>query len=321
MTTIVMRELISKLPKKRKLLACLLIGWSLSAQAAPYDEIRQLLSAGRYNAAYEQALLLRSEHEGEPEFDLIFANAALDSGHLSEGVLALERVVSQQPDNHNARLALARGYYLVGDDVRARREFERVLATQPPEQVTRTIQSYLAAIRQREARYETTARAYVQLGIGRDSNINSASEGGLADNLLPIQLSPDATRVADSFYELALGGVVDHPLTRRTALFGTLDGVLHNHMHEDQFDSGLLTGQGGVKWLRDRFMAKGSIVAQQFTIDNSVSRNLYGASGELLYSLNARQSVGLSGNYVVLRNPENALRDRGGATSSPCIKR
>ena len=60
MTTIVVRELISKLPNNRKLLACLLIGWSLSVQAAPYDEIRQLLTAGRYKAAYEQALLLRS---------------------------------------------------------------------------------------------------------------------------------------------------------------------------------------------------------------------------------------------------------------------
>lgn len=296
--------------KQGWLLSFLLTGFMATAHAAtPYDNVSELNAAGRYKEAYELAKTLRTEHEGEPEFDLLFATAALESGHTSEGVLALERVVSLQADNLRARLALARGYYLVGDDVRARREFERVLASRPSEQLTTTIQSYLAAIRQREARYETSARGYLQLGLGRDSNINSAPEGGLADTLLPIQLSPDATRINDSFYELSLGGVIDHPLTRRTALFATLDGVLRNHMHEERFDSGLVTGQGGVKWLRDRYMIKGSLLAQQFIIDDNVSRNLYGLSAEMLYSINARQSAGISGNYVVLKNPENELRD------------
>jgi Tfp pilus assembly protein PilF len=310
MTTHDARGFCSHALKQRWLLILLLIGKMATAHAAtPYDNVSELNTAGRYKEAYELAKTLRSEHEGEPEFDLLFATAALESGHTSEGVLALERVVSLQPDNFRARLALARGYYLVGDDVRARREFERVLASRPSEQLATTIQSYLAAIRQREARYETSARGYLQLGLGRDSNINSAPEDGLADALLPIQLSPDATRINDSFYELSLGGVIDHPLTRRTALFATLDGVMRNHMHEERFDSGLVTGQGGVKWLRDRYMVKGSLVAQQFIIDDNVSRNLYGLSAEMLYTINARQSAGISGNYVVLKNPENELRD------------
>lgn len=310
MTTYDTRGFHSKVLKQRWPLILLLTGLMATAHAAtPYDDVSALNAAGRYKDAYELAKSLRADHEGEPEFDLLFATAALESGHTSEGVLALERVVTLQPDNLRARLALARGYYLVGDDVRARREFERVLATRPPEQLVTTIESYLAAIRQREARYETSARGYLQLGVGRDSNINSAPEGGLADALLPIQLSPDATRINDSFYELSLGGVIDHPLTRRTAFFATLDGVLHNHMHEDRFDNRLVTGQGGVKWLRDRYLVKGSVVAQQFIVDDSVSRNLYGLSAEMLYALNARQSAGVSGNYVVLKNPENELRD------------
>lgn len=310
MTTHDARGFRSHTRKQRWPLILLLTGVMVTAQAAtPYDDLSALNAAGRYKEAYELAKSLRAAHEGEPDFDLLFATAALESGHTSEGVLALERVVTLQPDNLQARLALARGYYLVGDDVRARREFDRVLAARPPAQLTATIESYLAAIRQREARYETSARGYLQLGAGRDSNINSAPEGGLADTLLPIQLSPDATRINDSFYELSLGGVIDHPLTRRTALFATLDGVLRNHMHEERFDNRLVTGQGGVKWLRDRYMVKGSVVAQQFIVDDNVARNLYGLSAEMLYALNARQSVGVSGNYVVLKNPENELRD------------
>lgn len=294
----------------RWLIHGVLMGWMTVVLAAPtLEELAQLVSAGRHKQAYDLAKTLQSEHEGEPDFDFVFAQAALGSGHTSEGVLALERVVTLQPNNTRARLELARGYYLMGDDVRARREFEHVLGSEPPEQVKRAIQTYLSAIRQREARYETTARAYVQLGIGRDSNINSAPEDGLADALLPIQLSPEATRTKDTFYELALGGVIDHPLTRRTALFATLDGMLHKHAHEDQFDHSLLTGQGGIKWLRDNYLAKASILLQQFAIDNTVQRNLYGANGELLYALNTRQSVGVSGNYVVLTNPENEIRD------------
>ena len=54
----------------------------------------------------------------------------VDSGHAGEGVLALERYLLQFPGNTAARVELARAYFVLGEYVRAREEFENVLRDQ-----------------------------------------------------------------------------------------------------------------------------------------------------------------------------------------------
>ncbi|MCK9532387.1 MAG: hypothetical protein M0R77_17895 [Gammaproteobacteria bacterium] len=64
-------------------------------------EMQRLIESGQ-EAAYQLALPYRSAYEGFALFDFYYGWAALDSGHLDEGVFALARVVMQQPDNSSA---------------------------------------------------------------------------------------------------------------------------------------------------------------------------------------------------------------------------
>src|SRR5437660_10796565 len=119
--------------------AAALVVCSGAARAAPVDELRALLEQGKSAEAY--ALGRRHPEElGKPDFDFYYGIAAVDSGHAGEGVLALERYVVQYPENDRARLELARGYFVLGELVRAREEFESVLLTDPPPAVRAPIE-------------------------------------------------------------------------------------------------------------------------------------------------------------------------------------
>src|ERR1043165_9183158 len=104
--------------------------WPLAVFAAPADDVKALIDQGKAAEAYA----LGKQHPdqlGNPAFDFYYGVAAIDAGHAGEGVLALERYVANFPANHAGRLELARGYYVLGDDARAREEFDAVLKTNP----------------------------------------------------------------------------------------------------------------------------------------------------------------------------------------------
>jgi hypothetical protein len=116
----------------------LALGLPVQAAGPASATLRALVERGQHAEAYRQG---RAEGRlaGDPEFDLVFGTAAVHSGHAAEGVLALERFLLLHPERQDARLELARGYFLIHEDVRAREEFQRALAAAPPPAARRVI--------------------------------------------------------------------------------------------------------------------------------------------------------------------------------------
>ena len=247
------------------------------------DTLRQLVEAGRADEAYSLAEPHVADYEGDPSFDFYYGMAAIDSGHVSRGVLALERVLMANSTNLRVRLELARGYYLLREDTRARREFERVLAQNPPVKVRENVQRFLDAIRLREARYRTTAGAYVEVAAGYDTNVNSGPDSrdvslpNLPDDFTR-QLDSAAVEAEDAFSTVYAGAQVNHPIAPGTALFATVDGWSRHNSDYDQFDTGLFSGQVGASWRREGSLYRLSALGQTFAVDHSTYRNLYGAT-------------------------------------------
>lgn len=263
-----------------------------SAFAGQADEMKALVDQGRSKDAYE----LGSKHPesfGEPDFDFFFGVAAVDAGHAGEGVLALERYLLQFPGNTVARVELARAYYVLGEDVRAREEFQNVLRDKPPANVQTTVERYLDAIRVRESRYQSTASFFLEAGAGIDSNVN----GGVASaNInLPVlgavTVANAGTRKGDNFTHLAAGGQFSYPVAPGTALFGALGIEQKIDSTQHAYDLLSVALNGGVSYLKEKNLFRASLSQNALTVENDRFRTVTGGNFEWNHQLDELQSL------------------------------
>jgi hypothetical protein len=265
-----------------------------AANAAPADDIKALIDKGNAAAAYA----LGKNHPdqfGDPHFDFYFGVAAIDSGHAGEGVLALERYVINFPDNVNARLELARGYFVMGDDLRAREEFDAVLNTKPPAAVVANIERFLDALRSRESTYRTTTGLFLEAGFGYDSNVNGGV--GSSNISLPVfgrvVVAPTGVKTDSNFTWLAIGGQISHPISPGLAVFagGQLDGKFNWRNEAEQFDQGNIVINGGVSYFKDRNFYRLTASHSEASVDYNRFRNVDSLSGEWLHQLDELQTI------------------------------
>jgi hypothetical protein len=265
-------------------------GW---LQAAPIDDIKTLLEQGKAVEAY--ALGQRNADQlGTPDFDFLFGIAAIDSGNAAEGVLALERYVVQFPDSTPARAELARGYFVLGDDLRARQEFESLQKQALAPSLAATIERYLDAIRAREGAYRTTARLYVEAGLGHDSNANSGV--GSPNVFLPgfgnVTLT-SGTRVSSSFTTFGAGGQISTPVAPGLSLFvgANLDGKNNLKGAAEAFDLLSYGASGGATLLRGANLWRATAAYSQIEVDNTRFRRTTGITGEWTRQLDEFQTL------------------------------
>ena len=147
---------------------------SATSNADVADEMKVLIEQRKAGDAYQ----LGTQHPelmGDPLFDYFYGVASVETGHPTMGVLALERVLLNDPNNDLVRLELGRAYYAQGEYGRAKDEFEAVRKNQPPAGVVATINVYLDDIKAKEAQYKPTYGVYVELGMGYNNNVNAAT--------------------------------------------------------------------------------------------------------------------------------------------------
>lgn len=281
-----------KQPIYRLIAAIMLILGAQSGHGASdyLREITRLYESGQAQAAYALANQHLLEAEGDPAFDFYYGLAAIDSGFLSQGVFALERVLLLQPENQRVRLELARGYFLLEQYDRARKEFHKVLDTQPPENVKANIQQFLDTIRLRESRYRTTAGYYLELSTGYDTNVNSAPS--IAGFESPVfgqgVLDSSAVSQEDSYAGFEVGANVVHPLKPGLSLFGNLSFSRRAHDEASEFDTRIFNTQGGVSLLQGSNRYRASLQWQKYHVGHRRYRDLLGISGEWQHTLDER---------------------------------
>lgn len=262
-----------------------------AAWAAPADEMRSLLEQNKAQDAYQ---LGRASPDllGDPAFDFFYGIAAIDAGHPGEGVLALERYILSFPDNGDARFQLARGYFILGEDQRARDEFETLLPSSTGNQKI-AIERYLDAIRTRESRYQPTAKAYVEAGLGVDTNINAGLSSGATPQIpglgtLPaVSSNSISAREQDTFLTASAGVQGTYPVSPGIALYGAggVDARRHLNSNNDVFDQHSLGATGGVSYLKEKNLFKAGAFLSQSWVDNQSYVLSYGLNGEWNHQL------------------------------------
>jgi len=282
--------------------------------AALSDELteaaKRLLSERRAKEAYELLLPQERARAGDLEFDYLLGIAANDAGEHERAVFALERVLAQQPANHLARAEIARAYLALGEREAARREFETVRAQAIPAGAKESIERFLAAIRAADT---TRIDGFIELGVGHDSNVNSATSSSQiaipALGGIIATLDPAFTRRGDSFAAIAGGINITHKLSEAWALVGNAAAALRGYPHEDQFDQTTLDASLAARWLRGKDAITLGTQLQSFELDYARYRDTKGLLAQWQHSYDERRQASVFAQYSQLRYPTQSIRD------------
>lgn len=211
------------------------------------EEFISMIRAGQWQPARIMAPELLDRFEGTPRFDFYYAQLLLHDGDTREAIFALERVLIMQPEQHRARLDLARAYYANNNLVRSRTEFERVLATNPPPQVQANIQAFLDRITAIERARDRQFTMFAGLEAGYDTNINGGGnlDGQLDPNLLGLTDLSEESLAIDSLYsQIRFGARLVQPTSLKTGhVFGLLGQATRYPGDEDEFNQTRVTAQ------------------------------------------------------------------------------
>lgn len=306
-----------------KLLAVLSVACS-SVFAAVTDDIKALMEQNKFAQAYQLGKA-NPDQLGDPLFDFYFGITALDAGAPGEGVLALERYALSYPENRNARFNLARGYYILGEDQRARDEFEALRSGAADDELA-AIERFLDAVRARESRYQSTANLWLEAGLGSDSNINAGVSNnhvldipGLA-TFVPV---PDSVAVKESdwYYSYATGVRGTFPIAPGVALYGSasLDARNHGSSLNDQFDQFNYGATGGLSYLAGKNLFRAGLATQQQSVFAQNYLSTSGVTGEWAHQFDQfnRFSMGALLGRQNFKNTEvHALKDKSDNTTS-----
>ena len=302
------------------LLSSLTAATTSLAESFEMQHLQTLFNGYQRQQAYDYASRYLAEMEGDGAFDYLYGVSAIDAGHASQGVFALERVLLLFPDDHLARLELARGYFILEEYARSRQEFEKVLTVNPPKGVRDTTESFLEQIRLKEARYRTTTGGSVALGLGSDSNVNSSTDDSnpYGDDIPPFALTTTSLQQSDTYTELAANWGIGHPFAPGWMITGNLTAALRQNQDWDVFDTTSATLQTGISRIDKDSRYKSELLYQKSTVDGfeESDRNLSGINFDWQYSLSQKTKLNTGLQYAVLAYPKDASKDSALVTLS-----
>ncbi|HNZ57047.1 MAG TPA: tetratricopeptide repeat protein, partial [Methylophilaceae bacterium] len=110
------------------------------------QQARALMQSGDYVGAYKLLEPLEEVHAGESDFDYLLGVAGVESGNVTRGVFALERVLATEPNHTDARTEMAKAHFKLGEVESSKLEFQNVLDQKPSQEVTSAIARYVTAI-------------------------------------------------------------------------------------------------------------------------------------------------------------------------------
>jgi tetratricopeptide (TPR) repeat protein len=270
------------------------------------DDAEALMKAGKPAVAYKLLEPFEFDRAGEERFDYLIGIAALDSGKPDKATLAFERVLAEDPNYAGARLDMARAYYQLGDIERAKTEFETVLDQNPSDAARATIQKYLDEITARESGKKTLVSGYIEGKVGRDTNVNNASE--VPNNIITPTLYTTNAELADSYYGAGAGGEIKHDMNANWQLYAGADMSLRNNYRQKSFDSFDLEGRAGVVYGTGTDRYRVGISGGQSSLGGARHYDSSGVNADLRRTVSASRQLTVFGQYMQYRYADPLLQ-------------
>ncbi len=294
--------------------ACALPQAAVAQSDATLRDAMALTNGGQGQQAFTLLDPLEVTRAGDPEFDLVFGIAANEAGQYSRAIMALERVLVTQPENSRARAELGRALFAVGDTRAARTLLRETRDQGVPVAVASTIDEFLQAIDRVDAQGKSSWKAYVEAGLGHDSNANSGPANSNvavpAFGGLIFTLAPSGVKQSTEFLALNAGISGRYVIDPRLSLIGT--GTLQTRFNSgsaDQFDTVQADASGGVSYRHDQ--NEYSLVGQvgSYMVDGNRARDQIGLVGEWTFRFDSFRQLGTYLQLSELTYPGQGLRN------------
>jgi tetratricopeptide (TPR) repeat protein len=272
--------------------------------------------AGGAEAAYQLLSPIAGQNAGDPDYDFALGLAALETGRHGEAIIALQRVIAQQPRNSRAQAELARAYAMAGDIDTARAEFETVRGDPSiPDPVRNRIDGLVRKLDIAIAGGASEITGYFDVEGGYDSNINTATDAisitlPLFAFLGPANLNGAAREQEAGFFQIQSGLSGSTPLSRQTRLFGSLLGNWRDNVDSRFVDQASIVGTMGLS----HSLASGDVIslsgqAQRFYLGQNGFRTSFGGDIRYTKRLSHDRALSVSGQYFRLDYDNNPLQD------------
>lgn len=301
----------------RRVLVLVLLIISTLSQAADdvLTQAANLIKNHDYKTAYALLEPLEDERSGDAEFDFLLGVAGVESGQTSRGIFALERVLALQPNNLEARAIIGKAYYQAGETENAKAEFKNVQQQDTRKEYSKLIEGNLQAI-DKATGERTVFGAYLDVGMGHDSNINSATSNSTVNvifpgfGLIPFDLSK-ASREQSSNFMSAAGGISFRTpvLTKGLSMYGSVGGANRFNWSNDQFDTSFIDYNLGLSY--KKFIDTFSVAYQgnSFDVNSDTFRRSNGLNAQWLRDVDDKNQVSIFANFAHLTYPDNPTRD------------
>ena len=272
-------------------------------QAPDLGKAEALIREGKAEQAWRLLAPHEAAHAGRPDFDYLLGVAALQSGRPNLATFILERLLITSPGHAPGRLAMARSYVALGDRERAAREFRGVLVSDPSPATRALVQEHLERMQWRAV--GRALDAYVELTLGRDSNVNAAATpGGI------FAAEPLPARDGDGFSALGAGTSFSRALDDRHSLSGGADVKKRMHFDLDRFDSLAADLHMALhRRLGERDSLRLGLEHGEYDLDRSGFRRAQGASAQWSRAYGEQASLSLFGQGLRIRYRDAAVQD------------
>ncbi|MDO9359242.1 MAG: surface lipoprotein assembly modifier [Polaromonas sp.] len=295
-------------------LAAMAVGGLANAQAdALVRDSLALVEQGKAQKAFDQLAAVETQRAGDPDFDTVLGIAANETGQFTRAVFALERALTVQPGNSRARAELGRALFSLGDNQAARQVLQETRRENIPPEAAKKIDEFLQAIDRNEEAARSSIRAYVETGIGHDSNINSGpSNGNVAVPSLGglvLTLGQNGVKLADSFYTLGAGISGRYVIDPRLSLIAGASGNYRFNNDYNDFDTRQVDVNAGASYKVDKDEYTVAAQAGTFAADNNAVRNQWGVVGEWTHRPDGASQWSTYLQLSTLRYPGQNLRD------------
>lgn len=287
---------------KTLLLGALLSVFHLGSHAQPapldqglLDQSRKQLQAGQGVAAYNALLPHVAGWGGRPEFDLLLGQAALVADEPSIALMAFERCLLVDPALDTCRLGLARSHLALNEFEDARLALQSITDTALADQVRETADLYRSRLAAREQSGHTDTRftAWIQAGLGYDSNANAAtSRNTLDEPPVVIELSRNSKKRESFFHKTQLGLSYSTPMSENWRFLLDSSVQTRNYWSLHDYDSIQADLSLGARYSKDRNRVTMRALGQHYNLNGRGYRNLYGVAGEYSYALTEQAELG-----------------------------